>query len=213
MNNKLPIKDFFDLSKLHFSDIFAKTIFPWEVLTKMSDYLDLKINAEKTAGKYLKKQNILIGQGTIIEKSAVIKGRAIIGENCSIESASLIRENCIIGDNVRIGHGVELKNTLVMNNSSIAHLNYIGDSIVGNNVNISGGAIIANFRFDGREIFVSIDDQKISTGLIKFGAIIGDGSIVGVNAVLNPGTVLGKNCIVYPLTSVRGFHKSNEIIK
>jgi UDP-N-acetylglucosamine diphosphorylase / glucose-1-phosphate thymidylyltransferase / UDP-N-acetylgalactosamine diphosphorylase / glucosamine-1-phosphate N-acetyltransferase / galactosamine-1-phosphate N-acetyltransferase len=140
-------------------------------------------------------------------------GKLIQGENCKIANSSHIREGVILGDNVIIGHCVELKNCIVMNNSAVAHLNYLGDSIVGNGVNISGGAILANYRLDRNKVSVKINNELIDTGLKKFGAIIGDRSIIGVNAVLNPGTALGKNCIVYPLTSVRGFYKANSTIK
>ena len=141
------------------------------------------------------------------------KGKLLKGKNCKIEKSVLIREGVILGDNVRLGHCVELKNCIVLNNSSIAHLNYIGDSVIGGNVNIGGGAILANFRFDEREVDIKHKQGRIQTNLEKFGAVIGDGTKVGVNAVLNPGTVLGKGCIVYPITSVIGYYKAGSIIK
>src|ERR1035437_4782326 len=183
-------EEFFNLDGLSFPELFRNLNYPWEAINKIRDYIDSKTSAE----------NVVIGEGTVIEKDAVIKGKAIIGKNCLIGNAVLMRGNCILGDNVQIGHGVELKHSIVLNNSSIAHLNYVGDSIVGNNVNISGGAVVANFGLDKGEISVKINGQKINTGLTKFGAIIGDNCVIGVNAVLNPGTILGKNCIVYPLT-------------
>lgn len=195
--------EFFDLDNISFSDLFKNLNYPWEALRNMQSYLDSKINTE----------NIVIGEGTVVEKDAVIKGKAIIGKNCLIGNAVLLRGNCILGDNVQIGHGVELKNIIVLSNSSIAHLNYVGDSIVGNNVNVSAGAIVANLRLDKQEILVNVQDEKVNTGLNKFGAIIGDGCTIGVNSVLNPGTILGKNCVVYPLTFVKGSHANNEIIK
>ena len=213
MNNKISTGDFLDLSDFKFADIFENTTLPWEVITKISDYVKAKLTEDNPPANFTKNNNVLIGKGTIIEEGAVIKDGAIIGENCTIGSAVLIRGNCIIGDNVQLGHGIELKHSLILNNSAIAHLNYVGDSVVGNDVNISGGAIVANLRLDKSEISVNIAGEKIKTGLEKFGAVIGDGSTVGVNAVLNPGTVLGKNCVIYPLTSVRGFHNANEIIK
>ena len=213
MNNKISTEDFLDLSDFKFADIFENTTFPWEVIAKISNYVDAILAEDNPPTNFTKKNNVLIGKGTIIEEGAVIKDGAIIGENCMISNAVLIRGNCVIGDNVHIGHGIELKHSIVLNNAAIAHLNYVGDSIVGRNVNISGGAIIANLRLDKSEVCVNIAGQKINTGLAKFGAIIGDGSNIGVNSVLNPGTVLGKNCVVFPLTSVRGFHDANEIIK
>lgn len=213
MNNKISTGDFLDLSDFKFADIFENTTFPWEVIAKISNYIDAMLAEDNPPINFTKKNNVLIGKGTIIEEGAVIKDGAIIGENCTISSAVLIRGNCIIGDNVQLGHGIELKHSLVLNNSAIAHLNYVGDSVIGKGVNISGGAIVANLRLDKSEISIDVAGEKIKTGLSKFGAVVGDGSTVGVNAVLNPGTILGKNCVVFPLTSVRGFHKADEIIK
>ncbi|MBI2622689.1 MAG: hypothetical protein HYW64_01170, partial [Candidatus Levybacteria bacterium] len=158
-------------------------------------------------------KNIFIGKDTLVEDYAVIKGPAIIGKNCFIGHASYLRGGCILGDNVHIGHGAEIKNSILLNNAIAAHLNYIGDSIIGSNVNISGGAMLANFRFDKKSVTIKTENKRIDTGLSKFGAILGDNSTIGVNAVLNPGTLLGKNTIVYPLTSVKGVHKDGEVIR
>jgi len=155
----------------------------------------------------------LVGKGTKIHDSANIEGSVIFGKNCMIDDGVLIREGCVIGDNVHIGHAVELKHCVIMSDTAIAHLNYIGDSIIGNKVNVGGGAIIANWRFDKKKIIVKGLDEKVNTNLEKFGAAIGDGSNIGVNAVLNPGTILGRNSIAYPLTSVRSYHPDNSIIK
>ncbi len=89
----------------------------------------------------------------------------------------------------------------------------MGDSIVGNQVNLGGGVITANVRLDKQPVRISIKNQKIETGLKKLGAIIGDESSIGVNSVLNPGTILGKRNIVYPLTSVVGMHDDDQTIK
>lgn len=196
-------KKFFDLSKFSFADVFDNADNVWEALPRLGEYIK-----EKNKGK-----KIVIGRGTVVEDGALIKGPAIIGRNCLIAHGAYIRKNVIVGDNVHIGHGVEIKNSIVLPDTAIAHLNYVGDSIIGSNVNISAGAIIANFRLDGKTIRLKFGDKTIDTGLVKFGAVIGDNSKIGVNAVLNPGTVLGKNCLVYPLTSVLGIHKDGEIIK
>lgn len=210
--NFLP-SDFFSSSSIFLTDIFKDVNQVWEVLPFISKYLKQQFKSKKIKQNYKKNKKIYIGIGTVIAKDVLIKGPAIIGDNCFVEHGSLIRENCIIGNNVHIGHGTEIKNSIIMNNTSIAHLNYVGDSIIGNDVNIAGGAMIANYRLDRRSVLVRIGDKKIDTKLEKFGAIIGDGSSVGVNSVLNPGTILGKNTVVYPLVSVTGVHKNEEIIK
>jgi len=194
---------FFDLSSVKARNIFKNITFVWQVLPLLEPFLK-----KKMIGRQL-----ILGKGSEIEKSAAIKGKIMIGEDSYVGNACLLRGNVIIGNNCRIGHAVELKNCLILNNSNIAHLNYVGDSIIGSNVNISGGAILANFRLDKKRVFIKKANQKIPTGLKKFGSVIGDYSNVGVNAVLNPGTILGKETIIYPLSLVTGYHKSGEIIK
>ncbi len=206
-------RNFFDLSSFSFNDIFTGADTPWEVLPKINIYIKNKFKIKTTRPNYKNRKDVYVGKGTVIEKDVVIKGPAIIGENCYLESGCLLRENCILGDNVHLGHGAEIKNSIIMNDTAIAHFNYVGDSIIGNNVNFSAGAITANLRLDKKPVSVKAGKRKIATGLRKFGALIGDGAVVGVNSVLNPGTILGKNCIVYPLTSVAGLHKDNEVIK
>ena len=173
----------------------------------------MQFKSRQLKANYKDEQNVFVGEGTIIQEGASIVGPAIIGKYAFIGHASLIRGNCIIGNNVQLGHAVEAKGSIFLNDSKAAHLNYVGDSVIGNRVNISGGAILANYRLDKKDIMVDDGVNKIETGLEKFGAILGDGSNVGVNAVLNPGTILGKNTTVYPLISVKGAHKDNEIIK
>lgn len=191
--------EFFDLTGFSHASVFGGVQNVWEVLPKLAAFVEGK--------------KVSVGEGTVVEEGAYLKGPAIIGKNCTISYGAYIRENVIIGDDVHIGHGVEVKNSIVIGNTAIAHLSYIGDSIIGSDVNIGGGAKTANFRLDGKSIRIKTDNEIIDTGLVKFGAIIGDGSKIGVNAVLNPGTILGKGCLVYPLVSVVGVHKGSEILK
>lgn len=213
MYKQLQKENFFDLSNFEFRDIFDNTDSVWEVLLNIGKYLNSLFQKRIIVANYKDKKNVFVGEDSIVHESAEIIGPAIIGKNCVIGHGSYLRENCLFGDGVHIGHGGEVKNSIFLNNAKAAHLNYIGDSIIGNNVNISGGAMIANYRLDKRSVGVRAGNQWVETGLQKFGAIIGDESIIGVNTVLNPGTVLGKKTIVYPLVSVTGAHEDGEIIK
>ncbi len=177
MPSSLHPKYFFDLSKFTFRDIFYQEKNVWETLPNIIPYLNSLFEKGIIKANYKDSKNISIGEGTVIHKGAEIIGPAIIGKKSIIESASLIRGGCMIGENSRIGHAVEVKHSIFLNDAIAAHLSYIGDSIVGNNVNISGGAIIANFRLDKKPVTIKYNNKKISSGLQKFGAIIGDGSI------------------------------------
>ncbi|MBI2621212.1 MAG: hypothetical protein HYW63_01010 [Candidatus Levybacteria bacterium] len=202
MKNTFSPSVFFDLSDFKHKEIFEVENV-WETVSKISDFIRNN-NGPK---------NVVIGKGTVIEEGALIKGLAIIGDNCFIAHGAYIREGAIIGDNVKIGHCVEIKNSVILNNTNVAHFNYVGDSIVGNDVNIGGGAIIANFRLDGQTIKIKYNGKHFDTNLKKLGAIVGDKSKIGVNSVLNPGTILSRNSKVFPLTSVFGTHFNEDVIK
>lgn len=197
-------ENFFEFPTSVYHEIFNDISFIWEAVPKIADYLTMKLKNKKT---------VMVGGGTKIHSTAVIIGPAVIGKNCTIGPHAYLRENCLIGDNVHIGHAVEIKNSIIMDGSAVAHLNYVGDSLIGRNVNISGGTILANLRLDRQPIVIRRGTKKIPTGLKKLGSIIGDDSFIGVNAVLNPGTILGKRTKVYPLVSVKGVFNNDSVIK
>ena len=85
------------------------------------------------------------------------------------------------------------------------HFNYVGDSIVGKDVNLGAHATLANLRLDKKPIHIIFEREKISTGKVKFGSLIGDGSSIGCGAVLNPGTIVQKNSKIPPLTTQKGY--------
>lgn len=210
-NNNFTNTNFFDLSAFSLREILNQRT-PWEAIPQIIPYIQ-KLFISSIAN-YKDRNDVFLGKGTKIHPSVDIVGPAIIGKNCTIDHAAFLREGCIIGDNVHIGHAVELKHSIILNNTIIAHLNYVGDSIIGNNVNISGGAILANFRLDKKNISIKTQDGRlIDTGLQKFSAAVGDNTVIGVNSVINPGTILGKNTVVFPLKSVSGVHEKNAVIK
>lgn len=201
MKNTFNPNFFLDLSSFEHKDLFQVENV-WEVLSRIGEFI-----------KNSHGEKVVIGEGTTVEEGALVKGPAIIGKNCFIAHGAYVRENVILGDNVKIGHATEVKNSIILNNTNISHFNYVGDSLVGSNVNFAGGAITANFRLDGANIIIKHEGEIYETGLTKFGAIIGDNSRIGVNSVLNPGTILSKNSKIFPLTSVVGVHLNEETIK
>lgn len=213
MSHSFRAETFFDLSRITFADLFAGTENVWDAIRKLDDYIAAQFETGKIKSNYGKDGNIFIGEGTVVEDHVQIIGPAIIGKNCLIRHAAYFRAGCLIGDDVLIGHGTEIKHSVMLNGAAAPHLNVLSDSILGNDANFSGGAITANFRLDKRPVRVKHNDSHNETGLLKFGAIIGDGSNVGVNVVTNPGTLLGKNTVVHPQKLVTGYHSSDSVIK
>lgn len=197
-NNLFFPQNFFDYKNEEFAVIFNSKKPVWQALSKINIFLQ---------------KNIIIHPTVIIEPCVHIIGPAFIGKNTILRSGAYIRENVIIGEKCIIGHGSEIKNSIILSNSVAAHFNYVGDSIVGRNVNIAGGASFANLRLDRQKVTIKYQNEKIHTNLEKFGAVIGDNTQIGMHAVLNPGTIIGKNCIIYPQSSVNGFYKAESKIK
>lgn len=211
-NNKFHYTNFFDKTEI-LESLFSRTQYPWEALSLIESFIDDFENKFQDLGYTKLREGVYFGKNVEIDPTAKIQDKAIIGHNSIIGHAAYVRANCLIGDNVNVGHATEVKHSIILNEAKLAHLNYIGDSIVGNDCNISGGATLANWRFDKKIVTVKDGNNRIETGTDKFGSIIGDHSFIGAGAVINPGTVLSKETIVFPLVSVSGSHLTPSTIK
>lgn len=192
-------------------------MYPWEVLGKINAYLKSLPLGKTGVGiphgaDLIHPELISIGKGTVIEPGAYIKGPCVIGENCTIRQGAYIRGDVIVGDHCVVGHDSELKNSIMLNESNAAHFAYVGDSILGNKVNLGAGSKLANFRLDHKEIYVYFDGEKVFTGRRKLGAILGDGTQIGCNSVTNPGVITGKNVQCHPCINFTGFIPEDSII-
>lgn len=210
--NPFSYINFFEQPDL-LQEVFEKYEYPWEVLPNIEKFINDFKNSEYSKNFSEIEKNIFVGKNVSIADTAKISGSAIIGDNATLEHAAYLRKGVIIGDNVRIGHAVEVKNSIILSGTTLGHLNYVGNSVIGSNVKIAGGVILANLRFDKKDVTVQFENEKILTKMRKFGSILGDNCFVGVNAVLNPGTVLTKECIVFPLVSVKGTYLVPQTIK
>ena len=192
----INLSDYFDILDFPFKDLFDGVGPVWEALARISPFLDA-------------------WEGSVVEPGALIKGKVLIGENCEIRQGAYIRGNVIVGDNCVVGHTTECKNAVFLNGAKAGHFAYIGDSILGNGVNLGAGTKLANFKVDtgDRGVFVSTHSGRHETGLRKMGAVLGDGVEIGCNAVTMPGTLVGRNTLVYPNTTVRGFVPPGSVVK
>jgi bifunctional N-acetylglucosamine-1-phosphate-uridyltransferase/glucosamine-1-phosphate-acetyltransferase GlmU-like protein len=165
------------------------------------------------SGSILLNNAISLGEGTVVEPGALIKGPVIIGRNTEIRQGAYIRGDCIIGDRCVVGHTTEMKNAVMLHDAKAGHFAYIGDSILGNKVNLGAGTKCANLKITHSEVLVRIKRKTYRTGLRKFGAILGDGVETGCNSVTSPGVLLGKSSLVYPNKNVQaGYYPPRSII-
>lgn len=176
---------------------------PWDAIHNLSQILK-KVIPELPEGEYIVENGIAIHNSAIIEKNVTIKEIAIIGEKSVVKAGAYIRGGTFIGKNVNIGANSEIKQSMIFDHSRIAHLNYVGNSIIGEDVNLEAGSILANHfnELKNKNIKLIINESIIETNLVKFGSLIGDGCRIGANAVLNPGTVLRKRSVVGRLVHV-----------
>jgi len=211
-NNQFHFSNFFSDTGI-FDSLFENTTYAWEAILKIDEFILNFRNSSLSEGFTEISDGVFIGKNVEIDSDAKIVGKAIVCDGATVGHSAYLRSGVLIGENIKVGHATEVKHSIILPGSKLAHLNYIGDSIIGSNVNVSGSATLANWRFDKKEIEIRTGEQKIPTGMKKFGSVIGDDSFIGVSAVLNPGTILGKKTLVYPLVSVRGVHQAGETIK
>lgn len=214
----IQTNEFFDLSSFEHSALFDKNSSPWNALTLIESYLKKlllgRIEGEVSSRAYLiNPELIFIGTGTIVEPGAYIQGPCWIGKNCVIRHGAYIRGNVITGDQCVIGHDTEVKSSLFLNGAHAAHFAYVGDSILGNEVNLGAGTKCANFKLDKQPITIHYQNKRIPTQLRKMGALIGDRSQIGCNTVTNPGTLIGKEVRCYPCLNIGGVIPSRSMIK
>lgn len=210
MTHEFSIESFFSLEKFAHRALFADCSYVWEALIQLSEYLASqqlgKIETDIPEGAHLINPKLIsIGKGTIVEPGAYIKGPCIIGENCEVRHGAYIRGNVVTGTKCILGHGSEVKRSILMNGAYVAHFNYVGDSILGNGVNLGAGVKCANLRLDRQPVTVSLKGEKFATQLKKLGAIIADESQLGCNCVTNPGTLIGKKSLISPCLNIGGY--------
>ena len=197
MLEALTVKENYSLDQTIAKDIFNGVTYPWEVLPKISSFI-LELGATLSEDEYEKRGD---------------NGPAIIGKDAEVRHCAFIRGNAIVGEGAVVGNSTELKNVILFNKVQVPHYNYVGDSVLGYKSHMGAGSITSNVKSDKKLVVVKAGEEKIETGMKKFGAMLGDEVEVGCGSVLNPGTVVGNHSNIYPLSSVRGFVPANSIYK
>lgn len=133
-----------------------------------------------------------IRPGTVIEGSVLVCSGATVGPNASVRGTTLV------GEGVSIGHAAEVKNSVLLPGATIPHLSYVGDSVVGHDVNLGAGTMVANLRHDDEPVSLTVSGERRSTGRRKFGAVIGPGVKTGINTSILPGVTLAAGTTTFP---------------
>lgn len=193
--------------------IFEGHVYPWEVLSELGSFIE-SLGELLPESEYKKLgRNIWVHRSVKVAPTVAMAGPMIICAGAQIRQSAYLRGSVIIGEKAVIGNSCEIKNSIIFDEVQIPHFNYVGDSILGYKSHLGAGAVTSNVKSDKTLVKVHAENGDVTTGLKKFGAILGDHVEVGCNSVLNPGTVVGKNTNIYPLSSVRGCVPADSIYK
>lgn len=207
------IADLLDLEKTIAKTLFEGKNYPWEVLPDIKAYIYELGKALDPDKFYSPKEGVWIAKDAKVFESAYIGAPCIIDSGTEVRHCAFIRGSAIVGKNCVVGNSVELKNVVLFDNVQVPHYNYVGDSVLGYKSHMGAGSITSNVKSDKTLVTVKSGEERIETGMKKFGAMLGDYVEVGCNSVLNPGTVIGRHTNVYPVSCVRGVVPADSIYK
>jgi NDP-sugar pyrophosphorylase family protein len=217
--NDYGAHQFFELAGWEHGDVFSADEGVWSALgARLKEYLLAQpawhIHSPIPAGVHLLGDRISIGHDCVIEPGALIIGPAVIGDGVHIRTGAYVREHVLLGAGSLVGAHSEVKGSILFPGAKAPHQAYVGDSILGRDVNLGAGTILSNVKNIGREVSFRAGGEVIHTGLRKFGAVLGDGCKTGCNTVLNPGVLLGRGSVTYPNATLRsGYYPDRTLVK
>ena len=177
---------------------------PWELLAANEWKLgaqDRRIDGEVNGDADLR-GDVVVEEGATVEPGVVIEGPALVRSGATVGPNAYVRGATMLGEDTHVGHGVEIKNSVVMAESNVPHVSYVGDSVLGTDVNLGASTQVANLRHDGEPVKITVKGDRVSTGRRKFGVVAGDGVRTAINTSLNAGVVLSAGATTTPGESV-----------
>jgi UDP-N-acetylglucosamine diphosphorylase/glucosamine-1-phosphate N-acetyltransferase len=173
---------------------------PWELLAanewKLGE-LDRHIEGDVHESADLR-GDVVVEAGATVDAGVVVEGPALLRAGAQVGPNAYVRGATLLGENTHVGNGVEIKNSVLMADSAVPHLSYVGDSVVGTGVNFGAGTKVANLRHDGADVRFTVNGERVSTGRRKFGVVAGPGAKTGINTSLDPGVCLSAGATTEP---------------
>jgi UDP-N-acetylglucosamine diphosphorylase / glucose-1-phosphate thymidylyltransferase / UDP-N-acetylgalactosamine diphosphorylase / glucosamine-1-phosphate N-acetyltransferase / galactosamine-1-phosphate N-acetyltransferase len=234
MPHPISAASLFDLNATALASLFDGTTYAWEVIPRIGELIAAQFaqglpifSAEKRTAyhpsTHFGDKPIYIGENVTIEPGVYIEGPAIIHNGAMLRHGAYVRANVILAPGAMVGHATEIKNTIMLEDAHAPHFAYLGDSILGQRVNLGAGTKLSNLAVSSATdpatgkrptIQIPFQGERLDTGLTKFGAVLGDDVQIGCNAVTNPGTVIGARTWVYAVASLaKGYYPSDSVIK
>ena len=179
--------------------------YPWDLLEANRLAMDKRrpsVAGKVEAGANLR-GSVEVERGAVVKSGSYLEGPVFVGEGAVVGPNSYLRPHTALGRNVKVGSSCEVKNSIVMANTTIPHLSYIGDSIIGENCSLGAGTVTANLRFDEATVRSVVKGALVDSRRKKLGAVLGDGVRTGVNVSLLPGVKVGAGAWVGPGAAVK----------
>ncbi len=200
------IKDEHNIVACVWEKEWAEFTWPWDILKANRIVMDRIL---KGKGSFISESAevhdsvvlegpIYIDDDAVIRPHASIKGPVWIGKRVYVGNNSLIRDYSSLCQDVHIGYAVEIRNSMIFDKVNIGRMTYIADSLVGANTCIEAGAQLWNWRPGNKPFHLAAGDETVQIPLSKFGAIIGDNVVIGVNTSIYPARRIGEGSFIAP---------------
>ena len=178
---------------------------PWELLEanewKLAD-LERRVEGEVAASAELR-GDVVVEPGATVDAGVVIEGPALLRAGASVGPNAYVRGATLLAEDAHVGTSVEVKNSVIMADTDVPHLSYVGDSVLGRDVNFGAGTTVANLRHDDEPVRLTVKGERVSTGRRKFGVVVGDGAKTAIQTSLDAGVTLSPGARTEPGESVR----------
>jgi bifunctional UDP-N-acetylglucosamine pyrophosphorylase/glucosamine-1-phosphate N-acetyltransferase len=184
---------------------------PWEVLARLDAFGDGLVPAVRgrVHPTAVLDGVVVVEEGAEIGPFVAVQGPVYLAAGARVLHGAFLRGPVVLGPDARVGHATEVKRSLLLGGARAPHFNYVGDSVLGHDVNLGAGVKLANVKTVGGSVMVGDRDSRLR----KLGSALGDGVSIGCNAVLAPGTVVGRGTVIYNGAMVRGVVPAGRILK
>jgi len=173
---------------------------PWELLAaneRALDDLSTRLAGDVSPDARIDGP-VVVEAGATVRSGVVVEGPALIRSGASVGPNAYVRGATLVGEDATVGHAVEVKNSVLFPGATVGHLSYVGDSVLGRDVNFGAGTTVANLRHDEEPVRLTVKGERVSTGRRKFGAVVGDGAKTGIDTQISPGVTLSAGTTTRP---------------
>lgn len=190
---------------------------PWDLLVANRLVLEWELRRQDIRGDVSPSAHIegpvLVEEGAVVGHHTVVEGPSYIGKGAHVGPNAHVRPYTVLLEGAHVGFSSQVKASIIMEHSKAPHLNYVGDSIIGEHSNLGAGTITANLRFDNATVKMRVKGVKTDTGLRKLGAVTGGYVKTGINVSIMPGVKIGSRAVIMPGCVVWRDVESGEVYK